>query len=87
MAVQMLPQLMKLLGALRYEPIAKRVRATVGGEVVVDSTGALLVWEPRRVVPSYAVPDTDVRGDLVPSAEPEVAGRPASGCTRPTGSR
>lgn len=76
MAVQMLPQLMKLLGVLRYEPIAKRIRGLVGGEVVVDSTGALLVWEPRRVVPSYAVPVTDVIGELVPSAEPEVSGRP-----------
>jgi uncharacterized protein (DUF427 family) len=52
-------------GQLRHEPTAKRIRAVLGGETVVDSTGALLVWEPRRIVPSYAVPAGDVRGDLV----------------------
>jgi len=54
-------------GELRYEPTAKRIRAVLGGDTVVDSTRALLVWEPRRVVPSYAVPAQDVRGDLVPA--------------------
>jgi uncharacterized protein (DUF427 family) len=33
----------------------------------------VLVWEPRRVVPSYAVPVRDVRGELVP-AGPAAAG-------------
>jgi uncharacterized protein (DUF427 family) len=55
------------LGQLRHEPTAKRIRAVLGGETVVDSTRALLVWEPRRVVPSYAVPAGDVRGDLIPA--------------------
>ncbi|MGH1562968.1 DUF427 domain-containing protein [Mumia sp. DW29H23] len=41
---------------LRAHPVPQRVRALVGGSAVVDSTAALLVWEPRRVVPSYAVP-------------------------------
>jgi uncharacterized protein (DUF427 family) len=54
-------------GELRYEPTAKRIRAVLGGDTVVDSTRALLVWEPRRIVPSYAVPAEDVRGDLVPA--------------------
>ena len=27
----------------------------------------MLVWEPRRIVPSYAVPVEDVRGELVPA--------------------
>ena len=40
-------------------------RAIVGGEVVVDSTRAWVVWEPRRVVPSYAVPLGDIGGSLV----------------------
>jgi uncharacterized protein (DUF427 family) len=52
-------------GLLRHEPTAKRIRAELGGETVVDSTRAVLVWEPRRVVPSYAVPAEDVRGELV----------------------
>ena len=60
-------------GQLRYEPTAKRIQAVLGGETVVDSTRAVLVWEPRRVVPSYAVPVQDVRGELVP-AGPAAAG-------------
>ena len=34
---------------------------------MVDTTGALLVWEPRRVLPSYAVPVADLSGELVPA--------------------
>jgi uncharacterized protein (DUF427 family) len=51
---------------LRHEPIAKRIRAAVADGTVADSTRAVLVWEPRRVVPSYAVPVDDVRGELLP---------------------
>jgi uncharacterized protein (DUF427 family) len=54
-------------GQLRHEPTAKRIRALLGGDTVVDSTRAMLVWEPRRIVPSYAVPLEDVRGELVPA--------------------
>ena len=54
-------------GQLRHEPTAKRIQAVLGGETVVDSTRAVLVWEPRRIVPSYAVPTEDVRGELVPT--------------------
>jgi uncharacterized protein (DUF427 family) len=65
------------LRELRHEPVDKRIRATVGGETVVDSTRALLVWEPRRVTPLYAVPIEDVRGELVPStAEPVTSDAP-----------
>jgi uncharacterized protein (DUF427 family) len=57
---------------LRYEPIERRVRA----DDVVDSTRALLVWEPRRVVPSYAVPESDIAASLAPARPDggEVAG-------------
>ena len=51
-------------GELRHEPTAKRIQAVLGGETVVDSTRAVLVWEPRRIVPSYAVPAEDVHGEL-----------------------
>ena len=54
-------------GELRHEPTAKRIQAVLGGDTIVDSTRAVLVWEPRRIVPSYAVPVEDVRGDLVPA--------------------
>src|SRR3954454_14110157 len=53
------------LGELRYEPIAKRIRGLVGDETVVDSTRTRLVWEPGRVVPSYAVPGDDIAGEIV----------------------
>src|SRR5512133_3604342 len=48
---------------LRHEPIERRVRA----DDVVDSTRAILVWEPRRVVPSYAVPAEDIAAELTPA--------------------
>ena len=58
----MVEALARGMGELRHEPTQKRVRALVGDTVAVDSTRALLVYEPRRVVPSYAVPASDVRG-------------------------
>ena len=71
MSTRVRDAMMERLRELRHEPIDKRIRATLRGETVVDSTRALLVWEPRRVVPLYAVPVDDVRGELVPStAEP-----------------
>jgi len=62
--------LLGALGELRYEPIERRVR----GDDLVDSTQALLVWEPRRVVPSYAVPEGDI---LVPLTAGEAIPAPA----------
>jgi uncharacterized protein (DUF427 family) len=58
--------LMERLGELRHEPIDKRIRATLGERTVVDSRAALLVWEPKRIVPSYAVPADDVDAAVVP---------------------
>ena len=46
---------------LRYEPTTKWIRAERGGETVVDSRGALLVWFENQVVPRYAFPAGDVR--------------------------
>ena len=48
--------LMGSFGQLRYEPIDKRIRAMIGDQMVIDTDRALLVWEPKRVVPSYAIP-------------------------------
>lgn len=58
------------LGDLRVEPTRKRVRAYLGDTLVADSRDAVLVWEPRRVVPGYAVPRADVVADLVEAAGP-----------------
>ena len=52
---------------LRHQPIAKRVRADLGDRVALASARALLVWEPRRVVPSFAVPAGDIRAPLSPA--------------------
>jgi uncharacterized protein (DUF427 family) len=71
MSTRMRDAMVRRLQELRHEPTEKRVRAFVGDQTVVDSTRALLVWEPRRVVPEYAVPEEDVRGELV-------AGEPAA---------
>jgi uncharacterized protein (DUF427 family) len=70
MSVQMHGLLASGFDELRYEPIGKRIRAVLGGDTVVDSTRAALVWEPRRIVPSYAVPAGDLRGELAPAAAP-----------------
>jgi uncharacterized protein (DUF427 family) len=64
MSVRVRDVMMEHLGALRYEPTDARIRAMLGDRTVVDSTRALLVWEPKRVVPTYAVPDSDVVGEL-----------------------
>ena len=71
MAIRLRDLLMGELGALRYEPIDKRIRGMLGDHTAIDSTRALLVWEPRRVVPTYAFPDDDVDGEIVaaPAAE------------------
>lgn len=60
---------------LRVHPVPQRVRALVGATTVVDSTAALLVWEPRRIVPSYAVPVADVVGEVVDAAAGRVEER------------
>jgi uncharacterized protein (DUF427 family) len=36
------------------------VRANLGAEPIADSTRAMLVWEPRRICPVYAVPEEDI---------------------------
>ena len=51
-------------GRVRVEPSAKRVRAYLGGEVVVDTKRPLLVWEVPYY-PTYYVPVDDVRAELV----------------------
>ena len=61
---------------LRYEPIERRVRAVLDDETAVDSTRALLVYEPRRVCPSFAVPEDDIRAPLsgAPASNADVPG-------------
>lgn len=52
------------LPSLRYEPTEKHLRIDLDGELVADTINGLLVWEPRRLVPTYAVPRADVTARL-----------------------
>jgi len=53
-------------GRIRIEHGAKRVRAYLGGEVVVDTTHPVLVWE-KPYYPTYYFPLADVRADFLES--------------------
>jgi uncharacterized protein (DUF427 family) len=79
MSIRLRDALMGELDTLRYEPIQKRIRAELGGRTLLDSTRALLVWEPKRVVPSYAVPVEDVFAEI----ETDVAGSDSGALSGP----
>ena len=64
MGTRMRDLLGSALHSLRYEPTEKHLRISLDGEPVADTVNGLLVWEPRRVVPTYAVPETDVAARL-----------------------
>ncbi len=68
MSVHVRHVLVEQFGALRHEPTEKRIRGVLGDLTVVDSTRALLFWEPKRVVPTCAVPVDDVAGELLGAA-------------------
>ena len=46
------------------EPVPRRIRAFLAGEKVLDTTGALYVWEWPHY-PQYYIPIADVRRDLL----------------------
>src|SRR3954451_17923964 len=73
MSVRLRTALTRELGSLRHEPIDKRIRGVLGGETVRESTRALLVWKPKRIVPTYAVPAGDVAAEIVPAPEARLA--------------
>jgi uncharacterized protein (DUF427 family) len=66
MAVRMAQHLMSSLSELRFEPVTRRIRCLVDDVTVADTTDAMLVWEPRRIVPVYGVPPDDTHAELVP---------------------
>lgn len=74
MALDLTAQWRDSMALLRTARTPKRLRASLDGEAVLDTRDALLVWEPRRVVPQYAVPPQDLLLELVEvpgSAPPE----------------
>ena len=92
-----------VLPQLRYLSSIRRVRVRLGPQLVADSTRAVLVWEPMRIVASYALPVVDLLAELVPAeagpppTTPQLASartvrrcwipRSRSRCTRPTAVR
>lgn len=75
MAVDLEQEWFRGLSQLRFARTPKRIRAVLDGETVLDTRDALLVYEPRRIVPWYAVPPSDLRLQLSehdPSAVPEL---------------
>lgn len=79
MATRMRDLLGSALQSLRYEPTEKRLRVYQAGQLVADTCNGRVVWEPGRVVPTYAVPESDVMARLEPAAasrsdDPDLAG-------------
>jgi uncharacterized protein (DUF427 family) len=72
MALAMRGYLRESLTQLRFERTPRRIRVRHGSTTLIDTTSAALVWEPRRVVPVYAVPEKDLDVTLTP-------GGPAAG--------
>lgn len=103
MGLRLRDALMREIEQLRYEPTDKRIRAKIGDITVIDTTRALLIWEPKRVVPTYGVPVGDIdaeiaaaeradggdtpAGTLPMGAPPELAGRPVFDPSVPFGVR
>jgi uncharacterized protein (DUF427 family) len=87
-----IPMTPEVRGRVRVEHGAKRIRGYVGGELVVETTRPLLVWEKPQY-PTYYFAMDDVRTDLLrpegqtshsPSrGDAEVMTLAAGGVTRP----
>jgi uncharacterized protein (DUF427 family) len=70
MATKLSKMMFGTVPQLRYEPTAKRIRASLGGDAVVDTLQAYLVWEPRRITPVFAVPEAELQAELSTPAAP-----------------
>lgn len=68
MSIPRIVQVMRDLGEVRYHPVEKRVRVRSGETVIADTFTPFLIWEPRRIVPSYAIPAADIRSEIHPVA-------------------
>lgn len=70
MALRMKRHLAQTVPQLCFEPVPVRLRAFVGGGLALDTRRAALVWEPRRLVPVYAVPEDDLVVAVEPTRPP-----------------
>jgi uncharacterized protein (DUF427 family) len=68
MALSMARQVYGMVGELRYFASPKRLRVRSGSTLVADTERAVLVWEPKRVTPSYGIPIEEIRVDMNPTA-------------------
>jgi uncharacterized protein (DUF427 family) len=73
MALKMRDSMMATVPQLRFERTSQRVRVRHAGHTICDTTRALLVWEPRRVVPVFAVPQDSLDAALSPAGDPVLA--------------
>lgn len=55
---------------LAFEPVPMRLRAFLDGALALDTRNGVLVWEPRRIVPVYAVPEADLLAAIEPTDPP-----------------
>lgn len=70
MAIRMRSALFELYSSARWEPVPYRVRAWVGDTLAVDTAAAVVFFEPRRMVPTFAVPRDGLLARLAEPAEP-----------------
>jgi uncharacterized protein (DUF427 family) len=77
------------------EPVPRRIRAVLGGEVVLDTTKALYVWH-RTAYPQFHIPIGDVnttllidegRSERVPSGTAQLQGLRVGESSRPGAAR
>jgi len=54
--------------SFRVEPVQQRIRATLGGKVVLDTTDARLLFEPKRI-PVYLFPKAALDPELLIASE------------------
>ena len=55
---------------LAYDRVPVRLRAFLDGDLALDTKRGALVWEPRRIVPMYAVPVDDLLVPVEPTDPP-----------------
>lgn len=60
----------KAVPHLGFEPVPVRLRAFLDGKPALDTQHGVLVWEPRRIVPVYAVPEVDLLLEVEPTDPP-----------------
>jgi uncharacterized protein (DUF427 family) len=72
MALRMRKHLADAVPQLAFEPVPVRLRAYLQDVPVVDTDRGVLGWEPRRIVPVYAAPESDLRLEVA-VADPQPA--------------